>query len=104
MSARAMSDLCATLAGMTESAGDAGDVGPSGRWALAGTAEGRALVCPLDGEGRPAGPVRTEESPAAAVRALPGVARGVWRSTAAVYPSVLAAGLRVERCYDVEAA
>ncbi|MFG3256334.1 bifunctional 3'-5' exonuclease/DNA polymerase [Streptomyces sp. NPDC048172] len=86
---------------MTESAED---VRPQGRWALAETAGGRALVCPLDGEGRPAGPVRAEESPAAAVRARPEVARWVWRSTAAVYPALLAADLRVERCYDVEAA
>ncbi|MEV7724392.1 bifunctional 3'-5' exonuclease/DNA polymerase [Streptomyces sp. NPDC087917] len=40
--------------------------------------------------------------PAEAVRAAPAGARWVWRSTAAVYPRLLAAGVRVERCYDVE--
>lgn len=74
------------------------------RWALAETADGRALVCPLDARGAPAGPVRAEESAVAAVRDRPGVGRWVWRSTAAVYPRLLAAGLRVPRCYDTEAA
>jgi DNA polymerase family A len=36
------------------------------------------------------------------VRARPGVTRWVWRSTAEVYPRLLAAGVRVERCYDIE--
>ncbi|MYV68888.1 bifunctional 3'-5' exonuclease/DNA polymerase, partial [Streptomyces sp. SID2131] len=40
----------------------------------------------------------------AAVRDRPEVARWVWRSTAEVYPRLLAAGVRVERCYDVEGA
>ncbi|AXK33323.1 bifunctional 3'-5' exonuclease/DNA polymerase [Streptomyces armeniacus] len=74
------------------------------RWALAESADGRALVCQLDARGAPAGPVRAEESVAAAVRARPEVGRWVWRSTAAVYPRLLAAGLRVPRCYDAEAA
>ncbi|MFC4494827.1 bifunctional 3'-5' exonuclease/DNA polymerase [Streptomyces ovatisporus] len=78
--------------------------GTPARWALAESADGRALVCPLDGAGRAAGAMRTEESPAAAVRARPDVSRWVWRSTAAVYPRLLDAGVRVERCYDVEAA
>lgn len=79
--------------------------GPAaGRWALAETADGRALVCALDPQGRPACPVRTEESVVSAVRSRPDVDRWVWRSTAEVYPRLLAAGLRVERCYDVEVA
>lgn len=39
---------------------------------------------------------------AAAVRDRPDVGRWVWRSTAEVYPRLLAAGVRAERCYDVE--
>ncbi|MDJ1131321.1 bifunctional 3'-5' exonuclease/DNA polymerase [Streptomyces iconiensis] len=74
-----------------------------GRWALASLDDGRVRVCPVDARGRAAGPVRTEESAAAAVRARPGVTRWVWRSTAAVHPELLAAGLWVERCYDIEA-
>ncbi|WP_049570533.1 bifunctional 3'-5' exonuclease/DNA polymerase [Streptomyces sp. SBT349] len=78
--------------------------GRPGRWALAEYADGSVRVCPLDERGRPAGPVTAEPDAAAAVRARPRVTRWVWRSTAALYPRVLAAGLRVERCYDVEAA
>lgn len=39
---------------------------------------------------------------ARAVRDRPDVTRWVWRSTAEVYPRLLATGMRVERCYDVE--
>ncbi|MFF5448893.1 bifunctional 3'-5' exonuclease/DNA polymerase [Streptomyces sp. NPDC012888] len=49
-------------------------------------------------------PVVSAAEPADAVRAAPPGARWVWRSTAAVYPRLLAAGVRVDRCYDVEAA
>jgi DNA polymerase-1 len=38
----------------------------------------------------------------AAVRSRPDVTRWVWRSTAEVYPRLLAAGVRTERCYDIE--
>ncbi|OEU94568.1 hypothetical protein DB35_05715, partial [Streptomyces abyssalis] len=62
------------------------DLGTAVRWALAECEDGRARVCPLDGRGMPAGPVRTEESAVAAVRARPGVGRWVWRSSAAVHP------------------
>lgn len=75
-----------------------------GRWALASLGDGRVRVCPVDGRGRATGAARTERSAAAAVRARPEVARWVWRSTAEVHPELLAAGLWVERCYDVEAA
>ncbi|NSC20518.1 bifunctional 3'-5' exonuclease/DNA polymerase [Streptomyces albus subsp. chlorinus] len=80
------------------------EVRAASRWALAPADGGRVRVCPLDGRGRPAGPVWTEESAAAAVRARPEVARWVWRATTQVQPELLAAGVRVERCYDVEAA
>ncbi|MEW2127598.1 bifunctional 3'-5' exonuclease/DNA polymerase [Streptomyces sp. NPDC007259] len=74
------------------------------RWALAVTESGGARLAPLDRAGRPAGPVRTEPDLAGAVRSRPDVTRWVWRSTAEVYPRLLAAGVRVERAYDVEAA
>ncbi|MFF4170085.1 bifunctional 3'-5' exonuclease/DNA polymerase [Streptomyces sp. NPDC001744] len=75
------------------------------RWALAAEAEGDgALLAPLAPDGTPAGPVRREPDLVAAVRARPEVTRWVWRSTAEVYPGLLAAGVRVARCYDVEAA
>ncbi|GGK89938.1 DNA polymerase I [Nocardia jinanensis] len=45
-----------------------------------------------------------EPSLVEAVRSRPEVERWVWRSTAEIYRSLLAAGVRVERCYDVEAA
>ncbi|MFJ9807758.1 bifunctional 3'-5' exonuclease/DNA polymerase [Streptomyces sp. NPDC101158] len=73
------------------------------RWALAPEPEGDgALLVPLGGDGLPAGEVRREADLVAAVRSRPDVARWVWRSTAEVYPRLLAAGVRVERCYDIE--
>ncbi|MFF5519077.1 bifunctional 3'-5' exonuclease/DNA polymerase [Streptomyces coeruleorubidus] len=74
------------------------------RWALAPAEDGGVDVAPLGPDGLPAGPVRRETDPAEAVRSRPGVARWVWRSTAEVYPRLLATGVRVERCYDIEAA
>ena len=74
------------------------------RWAVAVTAEGAARLCPLDERGRAAGPVVTEPDLARAVGARPEVTRWVWRSTAEVYPRLLDAGVRVERCHDIEAA
>ncbi|WP_079038124.1 bifunctional 3'-5' exonuclease/DNA polymerase [Streptomyces sp. NBRC 110028] len=78
------------------------------RWAAAETGDGGVRLCPLDASGKAAGPVA--EVPAArggiaeAVRSRPEADRWVWRSTAEVYPRLLAAGVRVERCYDIEAA
>ncbi|MBQ0916463.1 bifunctional 3'-5' exonuclease/DNA polymerase [Streptomyces sp. RM99] len=74
------------------------------RWALAVAEDGGVEVAPLGPDGMPAGPVRREPGPAEAVRARPDVSRWVWRSTAEVCPRLLAAGVRVERCYDVEVA
>ncbi|MEV7860840.1 bifunctional 3'-5' exonuclease/DNA polymerase [Streptomyces hirsutus] len=74
------------------------------RWALSSAEDGGVDVAPLGPKGLPAAPVRREAGPAEAVRSRPGVTRWVWRSTAEVYPRLLAAGVRVERCYDVEAA
>ncbi|MET9909542.1 bifunctional 3'-5' exonuclease/DNA polymerase [Streptomyces sp. NPDC006476] len=72
------------------------------RWALAPAEDGGVEIAPLGPDGLLAGPVRREPDLAAAVRGRPEVARWVWRSTAEVYPRLLAAGVRVERCYDVE--
>ncbi|KUH39915.1 MULTISPECIES: bifunctional 3'-5' exonuclease/DNA polymerase [Streptomyces] len=74
------------------------------RWALDAVEGGGARLVPLDRDGLPAGPVTTEPDLVAAVRSRPEVGRWVWRSTAGLYPRLLAAGVRVERCYDVEAA
>ncbi|PCG84189.1 bifunctional 3'-5' exonuclease/DNA polymerase [Streptomyces sp. WZ.A104] len=74
------------------------------RWALGVAEGGGALLVPLARDGTPAGPVVAEPDLVEAVRARPGVGRWVWRSTAEVYPRLLAAGVRVERCYDIECA
>ncbi|MFB6819536.1 bifunctional 3'-5' exonuclease/DNA polymerase [Streptomyces sp. NPDC056347] len=74
------------------------------RWALTTTETGGALLAPLAPTGLPAGPVVAEPDVVAAVRARPEVTRWVWRSCAEVYPRLLAAGVPVDRCYDVEVA
>ncbi|WP_299539541.1 bifunctional 3'-5' exonuclease/DNA polymerase [uncultured Streptomyces sp.] len=76
----------------------------SERWAVAPVEGGGALLAPLGRDGRAAGPVLAEPDLAEAVRSRPDVVRWVWRSTTEVYPRLLAAGVRVERCYDVECA
>ncbi|MFD4246666.1 bifunctional 3'-5' exonuclease/DNA polymerase [Streptomyces sp. NPDC058525] len=73
----------------------------AGRWALAEDADGRWHATPVPPA---AGPRITVRDPADAIRAAPPATRWVWRSTAAVYPRLLAAGARVERCHDVEVA
>ncbi|MFD3515893.1 bifunctional 3'-5' exonuclease/DNA polymerase [Streptomyces sp. NPDC058657] len=72
------------------------------RWAIASTEGGGAVLVPLSRDGRPAGETRHEPDLAEAVRSRPEVGRWVWRSTAEIYPRLLAAGVRVERCYDIE--
>ncbi|WP_411103383.1 bifunctional 3'-5' exonuclease/DNA polymerase [Streptomyces sp. cmx-4-9] len=69
------------------------------RWALAEDGDGRWHAAPVDPA---AGPRTSAGDPAEAVRAAPAGARWVWSSTAAVYPRLLAAGVRIERCHDVE--
>ncbi|MFE1952253.1 MULTISPECIES: bifunctional 3'-5' exonuclease/DNA polymerase [Streptomyces] len=76
----------------------------TGRWVLAPTESGGAELAPLGDDGLAAGPVVREPDLAEAVRSRPGVTRWVWRDTHTVYPRLLAAGVRVERCYDIEAA
>ncbi len=74
------------------------------RWAVAAADGGGALIAPLAGDGTPAGPIVAEPDLVEAVRSRPDVVRWVWRSTAELYPRLLAAGVRVERCYDIECA
>ncbi|MFI1728612.1 bifunctional 3'-5' exonuclease/DNA polymerase [Streptomyces acidicola] len=74
------------------------------RWALGVAEDGGVDVAPLGGNGLPVGPVRREVDLVGAVRSRPQVSRWVWRATAEVYPQLLAAGVRVERCYDIEVA
>ncbi|MFF8613676.1 bifunctional 3'-5' exonuclease/DNA polymerase [Streptomyces sp. NPDC015350] len=74
------------------------------RWALAMTETGGALLAPLAPTGLPAAPVVAEPDLVAAVRSRPDVARWVWRSTAEIYPRLLAADVPVDRCYDIEVA
>ncbi|MGW2084707.1 bifunctional 3'-5' exonuclease/DNA polymerase [Streptomyces sp. NPDC001880] len=74
------------------------------RWALAMTETGGAVLAPLTASGLPAAPVVTEPDLVAAVRARPDVTRWVWRSTAEIYPRLLAAGVPLSRCYDIEVA
>ncbi|MGW1103107.1 bifunctional 3'-5' exonuclease/DNA polymerase [Streptomyces sp. NPDC002540] len=74
------------------------------RWALAATETGGALLAPLDSTGLPTAPVLTEADLVEAVRSRPEVTRWVWRSTAEIYPRLLAAGVPVARCYDIEVA
>ncbi|MFH9069733.1 bifunctional 3'-5' exonuclease/DNA polymerase [Streptomyces alboflavus] len=75
-----------------------------GRWAVAEAGGGVSLAVPVGEDGGPVGAVERFGGVAEAVLAHPGVERWVWQSTATSYPRVLAAGARVERCYDVEAA
>ncbi|MER6014260.1 bifunctional 3'-5' exonuclease/DNA polymerase [Streptomyces bluensis] len=74
------------------------------RWALGVAEDGGVDVAPLGADGLPVGPVRREADLVGAVRSRPQVTRWVWRATAEVYPRLLAAGVRVERCYDIEVA
>ncbi|MFZ4135693.1 MULTISPECIES: bifunctional 3'-5' exonuclease/DNA polymerase [Streptomyces] len=76
----------------------------SERWAVVATEGGGAEVAPLAADGTLAGPVVREAALTEAVRSRPCVSRWVWRATAGIYPQLLRAGVRAERCYDVEAA
>lgn len=72
--------------------------------AVAGDESGGFRLCPLDVLGRPAGePVRvTDLAAAVAERERAERPRWLWASTASIYPALLAAGVRVERCHDIE--
>ncbi|MFF0267251.1 bifunctional 3'-5' exonuclease/DNA polymerase [Kribbella sp. NPDC004536] len=72
------------------------------RWAIAPAEGGGATLVALHPDGQPAGEVRHEPDLVQAVASRPQVSRWVWRASADIYPRLLAAGVRVERCYDIE--
>ncbi|RFU88374.1 bifunctional 3'-5' exonuclease/DNA polymerase [Streptomyces triticagri] len=75
------------------------------RWVVSGgEGGGEVVVVPVRGDGVVDGAAVREVDLAAAVRARPDAVRWVWRSTADTYPRLLAAGVRVDRCYDIEVA
>ncbi|MGC4806040.1 bifunctional 3'-5' exonuclease/DNA polymerase [Micromonospora sp. DT233] len=65
---------------------------------------GGGVLQPLDPAGGPAGPPEPVADLAAAVaaREATGHPRWVWGAGATVYPALLRAGVRLERCHDVE--
>lgn len=65
---------------------------------------GGGALQPLDPAGRPDGPVEHATDLAAAVarHERSGRPRWVWATTASIYPTLLRAGVRVDRCHDVE--
>ncbi|MEO3743147.1 bifunctional 3'-5' exonuclease/DNA polymerase [Plantactinospora sp. B5E13] len=65
---------------------------------------GGGTLRPLHPDGRPAGPVErvTDLVAAIAERERRDQPRWLWASTAGCYPGLLRAGVRVERCHDVE--
>jgi DNA polymerase I - 3''-5'' exonuclease and polymerase domains len=65
---------------------------------------GGGALAPLRPDGRSAGPPERVPDLAAAVaeRERRDRPRWVWASTAAIYPGLLRAGVRVDRCHDVE--
>jgi DNA polymerase-1 len=65
-----------------------------------GTPDGDGVLQHVDVSGTPAGPPARVADLAAAVRAYPG-ARWVWPDTTTVYPALVRAGVRVERCHDL---
>ena len=70
---------------------------------MVGNGRGGGLLQPLRDDGSPAGP-RVEVADlaaAAADHARDGQVRWVWSSTSECYPSLLAAGARVDRCHDL---
>jgi len=81
------------------------------RTAVSADSDGSWLLQPLDESGRPtAGPTRVPDDAALAAAvgrleagpvAVPGP-RWVWRATTGVYPRLLAAGVRVARCHDLD--
>ncbi|MEH1015052.1 bifunctional 3'-5' exonuclease/DNA polymerase [Micromonospora sp. CPCC 206060] len=65
---------------------------------------GGAVLQPLHPDGTPAGPAEPVADLVAAVAARERAdrPRWVWAATPVIYPALLAAGVRVERCHDVE--
>ncbi|NES26938.1 bifunctional 3'-5' exonuclease/DNA polymerase [Micromonospora terminaliae] len=65
---------------------------------------GGGVLQPLDDAGRPAGPAEPVADLAAAVAAREAAdrPRWVWAGGATLYPALLRAGVRLDRCHDVE--
>ncbi|WP_435825664.1 bifunctional 3'-5' exonuclease/DNA polymerase [Micromonospora zamorensis] len=65
---------------------------------------GGGVLCPLDAVGRSAGPTEAVTDLVAAVAAREAAEhpRWVWSGASSVYPTLLRAGVRVDRCHDVE--
>ncbi|MFC4017600.1 bifunctional 3'-5' exonuclease/DNA polymerase [Micromonospora sp. GCM10011542] len=65
---------------------------------------GGGVLRPLDAAGHPTGPAETVPDLAAAVaeREAAERPRWVWPTATTIYPALLRAGVRVERCHDVE--
>ncbi|MFI5836807.1 bifunctional 3'-5' exonuclease/DNA polymerase [Micromonospora sp. NPDC051300] len=65
---------------------------------------GGGVLQPLHADGRPAGPAEEVVDLAAAVAAREAAEwpRWVWAAGAGVYPALLRAGVRLDRCHDVE--
>ena len=74
------------------------------RIAVAWDGRGAGLICRLGADAVPAGPPERVTSLAAAVAELERAEspRWVWASAARIYPSLVAAGVRVASCHDVE--
>ncbi|HEU4423489.1 MAG TPA: bifunctional 3'-5' exonuclease/DNA polymerase [Pilimelia sp.] len=72
--------------------------------AVAGDGGGRGWLRPLHTDGTPAGPAEPVGDLAAAIAARErrDRPRWLWASTASAYAELLRAGVRVERCHDVE--
>jgi DNA polymerase-1 len=71
---------------------------------VAGGASGGGRLQPLLPDGRPDGPAEAVGDLGAAIRAreAAGGVRWVWAATSEIYPPLLRAGVRVQRCHDVE--
>jgi DNA polymerase-1 len=84
--------------------GSVGDQAHNARVLIAVVAdEGLAgRLRPIDDDGRPAGRVETVPDLAAAIAIRAADRRFVWPSTMAIYPRLLQAGVRVQRCHDIE--
>ncbi|MFC7549404.1 bifunctional 3'-5' exonuclease/DNA polymerase [Plantactinospora sp. GCM10030261] len=65
---------------------------------------GAGRLLPLRPDGSPAGPVEpvTDLARAVAERDRRDRPRWLWSATAVIYPALLAAGVRVDRCHDIE--
>jgi DNA polymerase-1 len=72
--------------------------------AVVGDDNGGGRLCVLDDAGRPTGAVEAVANLAAAieVRERADRPRWLWASTLAIYPTLLRAGVVVERCHDIE--